>query len=469
MKYNPYINDYAASLRGFEGAHPEAPIEDCQASLEVIHANQELFRGITGMAAVTTQPVAGAQGELVGLKMFLAYFRDKGDRRDVLLIPQSAHGTNPATAACVGFLPKPATATSGGICLVSALPSGEMDITVLRSMIRRFDRRIAGMMITNPNTSGIFETRFKQVADMIHQVGGLIYMDGANMNAIAGRVNLAKMGVDAVHNNTHKTWSIPHGGGGPGDAFVGVSESLRNYLPGHQVIQQNGKFSLYKPSQSIGSVHRHFGNVAHKVRSYTYLCALGKEGVRRMSGMAVLSSRYVETHIKKMFPLLPRSAGGSLRLHEFIITIEDALFQKIIDTGIPKGQVIPRIGKLFLDFGFHAPTVSFPEPFGMTIEPTESYTKAELDRFISALQAMKTLITHHPRVLHTTPHFTPIGRIDEVTANKNLCLTEPLNTLPEVFENRLSLEKIAQMDIPDLVEKILDAHHQHVEELNPKV
>lgn len=459
MKYNPYINDYAASLAGFALSHPEQSLTICQGSLEIIYKNQEYFKAITGLPAVTTQPVAGAQGELVGLKLFQDYHQANGQNRDIILIPHSAHGTNPATAAVAGFLSQKKD-KHAGIITVKANQLGEIDIEDIREKVNSHRERIAGIMVTNPNTSGIFETQFSLIADLIHSVGGLVYMDGANMNAIAGWIDLNKLGVDAVHNNTHKTWSIPHGGGGPGDAFVAVSDKLIDFLPGNQVIRQNGKYVLSTPTKSIGSVHRHFGNFAHKVRCYTYLMALGKEGVKKMSAVAVLSARYLYERLKEHYPVLPTSSQNNPRMHEFIITLSEKQMSAIENVGVPKAQIIPRVGKLFLDFGFHAPTVAFPEIHGLMIEPTESYTKAELDRFADAIIEMKRLMEEHPEVLLTVPHFTPIDRVDEVQANRNLVLSEKITNFPPVLKNRVEQSELLKMNFSVLKEKILQAHRQ---------
>ncbi|MBN8215090.1 MAG: aminomethyl-transferring glycine dehydrogenase subunit GcvPB [Spirochaetes bacterium] len=452
MKYNPYLNDYAAGLEGFQRAHPQSLPEDVQGALEVIYRTQENFKSITGLAALTTQPVAGAQGELVGIKLFQAYHRDRGDaKRNLLLIPHSAHGTNPATAAVAGFSPET------GIAVIEADASGQVDLAQLRGVVAEHGPRIAGIMCTNPNTSGIFETRFKELADIVHAAGGLVYMDGANMNAICGWADLGKMGVDAVHNNTHKTWSIPHGGGGPGDAFVAVSEKLVPFLPGMQVVREGGKFLPVRSPKSIGDFHRHQGNFAHKVRAHAYVAALGGAGVRRISALAVLSARYLQKRLEPKFPVLPSGSEASPRMHEFILTLAPELFAKIEATGVTKAQVMGRMGKLFLDFGFHAPTVSFPEVFGLMIEPTESYTKAELDRFADCVLAMHELVSAHPEVLKTVPHFTPVDRVDEVSANKNLVLSEKLAALPEVLSNRLAPTDLQKLPVEEIQKRILAA------------
>ncbi len=452
MKYNPKINDRTASLPGFTDIHPQAPIEDIQGCLYILHEIQDWFKQITGLAAVTTQPVAGAQGELVGIKMFQAYHRDRNEHRDVILIPSSAHGTNFATATMAGF-----TGKNGKIVYLNADKAGRVLNEHLDQCIEEYGNRIAGIMITNPNTSGIFETSFKQIAEKIHAIGGLVYMDGANMNAIAGWVDLGALGVDAVHNNLHKTWTIPHGGGGPGDAFVAVSKRLEPYLPGYQ-IEHDG--SLYRPvrsPKSIGSFHRHWGNFAHKVRCYTYLLRLGREGVRRMAAMAVLSARYLQTQLTENYALLPNGADDEPRMHEFILTLKKEDSGLLEAAGLRQTDTAPRIGKLFLDFGFHAPTVAWPEPLGLMIEPTESYTKAELDRFVEAVKAIIKLAKEHPDALNSAPHFTPIDRVEEVEANRDVCLSESLEKLPPINAPRISTRTLGQLSVDEIYAKVVAA------------
>jgi len=452
MKYNPMVNDWAASLPGFAEVHPQAPIEDVQGCLYVLHEIQEWFKKITGLAGVTTQPLAGAQGELVGLKLFQAYHRDRKETRDVVLIPRSAHGTNFATATMAGFAGK-----KGKIVYLEADVAGRVLNEDLDLRIDKYGERIAGIMITNPNTSGIFETSFKEIADKIHKVGGLVYMDGANMNAIAGWVDLDALGVDAVHNNLHKTWTIPHGGGGPGDAMVAVSERLLPYLPGYQIEFDGERYHPVKPEKSIGSFHRHWGNFAHKIRCYTYLLRLGREGVRRMSAMAVLSARYLQKQMEDDYATLPAGSDSEPRMHEFILTLKREDFGLLESVGLRKTDAAPRIGKLFLDFGFHAPTVAWPEPLGLMIEPTESYTKAELDRFADAVKAIIKLVKEHPHVLNSAPHFTPIDRVEEVEANRDVCLSESLERLPELNSARISTRELAQMPVEEIYAKIVEA------------
>ncbi len=452
MKYNPLLNDWAASLPGFSNTHPQAPEKDVQGPLEVLYEVQEWFKEITGLPGVTTQPVAGAQGELVGLKLFQAFHRSRKDfDRDIVFIPKSAHGTNFATAAMAGFT------NSNSIIYLQANDHGMIDMTDFQKKISLYGKRLCGVMITNPNTSGLFEESFHEIAKSVHDAGGLVYMDGANMNAIAGKINLGKLGVDAVHNNLHKTWTIPHGGGGPGDAIVAVSEKLLPFLPGLQIIKnKQGFFESVKPLATIGSFHRNWGNFSHKVRAYTYMIRLGKEGVPRMSSIAVLSARYLFQKLKKFFPTLPANSDSTPRMHEFILTLSDEDFKNLENAGIPKSKAIPQVGKLFLDFGFHAPTVAFPEIFGLMIEPTESYTKNELDRFADAVIAIKEIINECPNAVKSAPHFTPIDRVDEVFANRNLILHETLDHLPSLHINRINPSVLNDLKVSEIKQKILD-------------
>ena len=452
MKYNPMVNDWAASLQGFTDLHPQAPIEDSQGCLMALHEIPEWFKGITGLPGVTTQPLAGAQGELVGLKLFQAYHRAKGETRDIILIPSSAHGTNFATATMAGFGGK-----QGKIVYLEADAEGRVLNEDLDRRIEEYGTRIAGVMITNPNTSGIFETSFKQIAEKIHALDGLVYMDGANMNAIAGWIDLGALGVDAVHNNLHKTWTIPHGGGGPGDAMVAVSAKLIPYLPGYLIEYDGDSYTPVKPEKSIGSFHRHWGNFAHKVRCYTYLLRLGREGVRRMSAMAVLSARYLHEQLRDDYASLPTGSDAEPRMHEFILTLKTEDFALLESVGLRKADAAPRIGKLFLDFGFHAPTVAWPEALGLMIEPTESYTKAELDRFADAVKAILRLIKEYPQALHSAPHFTPIDRVEEVEANRDVCLSESLESLPVLNVARIHSSELAKMPVDEIFNKIVSA------------
>jgi len=463
MKYNPYINDWAAGLPGFSELHPQAPIEDAQGSLELLYEIQEMFKAITGLPGLTTEPVAGAQGELVGLKLFQAYHQDRGNAqtKNIILIPRSAHGTNPATATMAGYVTKKVDGVQQGIITIDADEKGQINFSQLQEVVKEYGERISGIMVTNPNTSGIFESQFKEMADLIHSVDGLVYMDGANMNAIASWVDLNAMGVDAVHNNLHKTWSIPHGGGGPGDAIVAVSDKLLDYLPGIQVVKKDNQYDIVTPSKSIGKFHRHFGNFGHKVRCYTYLKALGSEGVKMMSGVAVLSAVYLFNKLKDVYPTLPAQTDEVPRMHEFILTIKDETFTRIAEGGTAKNQAIAKIGKLFLDFGMHAPTVAFPEVFGLMVEPTESFSKDELDRFVEITKAIHNIIHETPEVLTTVPHFTPVDKVDEVAANKNIIISDKITELPEIIKCRVSPEILDKMNVHEISQKIIEAHRNY--------
>jgi glycine dehydrogenase len=452
MKYNPLLNDWAAGLDGFSQVHPQAPEEDVQGPLQILFEIQEWFKSITGLAGVTTQPVAGAQGELVGLKLFQAYHKSRNDeQRNIVLIPSSAHGTNFATAATAGY--------GNGIVYLKANDHGTIDLDDLEAKLDQHGKNLCGIMITNPNTSGIFEENFAKIAKDVHGAGGLVYMDGANMNAIAGIVDLGKLGVDAVHNNLHKTWTIPHGGGGPGDAIVAVSDRLVEFLPGKQIYKEaDGTYRSSTPARSIGRFHRNWGNFGHKVRAYSYLIRLGREGVPRMSSIAVLSARYLFEVLRSRYPTLPAGAGKIERMHEFILTLSEKDFSSLEEVGVSKSQAIPQVGKLFLDFGFHAPTVAFPEVFGLMIEPTESYTKKELDRFAEAVLAIKDLIEEYPEVVTGAPHFTPIDRVDEVSANRNLCLAEKLDHLPALPSNRIQPQILLNLGVDEIKQRLFDLH-----------
>ena len=459
MKYNPYINDWAANLESFRKSHPDLPEIYTQGSLEILYEIQERFKKITGLPAVTTQPVAGAQGELVGLKMFQAYHQDKNNHdKNIILIPASAHGTNPATATMAGYETKIENGNKIGVRILQSNKNGKIDLEYFKNIISSEGKYIAGIMITNPNTLGIFEDDFKVISDLIHSVDALVYMDGANMNAIAGIVDLNKLGVDAVHNNLHKTWTIPHGGGGPGDAIVAVSEKLIPYLPGKQIGQNEEKFYTYKSDKSVGEFHRHYGNFAHKVRAYTYLKALGDEGIKAMSSVAVLNARYLLKKLSATTPIIPSLSQNIERLHEFIITISEDTFKKLEEKNIPRSLVISKLGKLFLDFGLHSPTVSFPEIFGLMIEPTESFSKNELDRFYEVIIAIYQLTLKYPEVLMTAPHFTPIRKVNEVYANKNLKLSEEISSLPKLPKDLIQASELRKKDIKSIIDLIIEKH-----------
>ncbi len=440
MKYNPPICDELAALPGFESSHPLAPECCVQGSLEILWRFSEAVKKITGLDAVACQPAAGAQGELCAIKMFQAWHRDNSaGPRDAILIPSTAHGTNFATAKAAGF-------SDENIIHVGAGPDGLLSLADLREKLEKYGPRVAAIMVTNPNTSGIFERDFGEIARMVHAAGGLVFMDGANFNAIAGRVNLRKMGVDAVHNNLHKTWAVSHGGGGPGDAFVAVRDFLADYIPSYIVEKRPGGFRLARPEKSIGSLHALFGNFANKIRALAYIEKLGTDGVRDMSATAVLASRYLFSALSKSWDALP-AGSGEPRMHEFILTLSEEDFKSLESAGVPRQLAVSRVGKMFLDYGFHAPTVSFPETYGLMIEPTESYSKAELDRFRDAVISIKRLIRNSPLSAAKSPRFTPVGKIDEAAASRKPVLSEPLKSLPKIHPNRKSPGELAGLSI----------------------
>ena len=455
MKYNPEINEWAAALPGFQSIHPQATASAAQGCLEVLWEIQEWFRKITGLAGLTTQPVAGAQGELTGIKLFQAYHEDHDQsHRDIVFIPSTSHGTNFATTVMAGYSAGRRGRKDAGVVALKTDALGGIDLEDFEAKLAIYGERLVGIMITNPNTCGVFESNFRTIADRVHEVGGLVYMDGANMNAIAGWIDLAALGVDAVHNNIHKTWSIPHGGGGPGDGFVAVSERLLDYLPGYQIEKDGQQFKAVKPSKSIGSFHRHWGNFNHKIRCLTYLKALGKEGVPRMSAIAVLSARYLFSQLLEHFDEIPAGSAVTPRMHEFVLSFRQEFWKLAEEAGVAKTAVMPGFGKLFLDFGYHAPTVAFPEPYGVMIEPTESYSKTELDRFCEVAVKILEVIRNRPEVLKEAPYFTPIDRVDEVLANRSPVLSDSISALPIIHENRIAPLKLLRMNPGEIVNLI---------------
>lgn len=279
-------------------------------------------------------------------------------------------------------------------------------------------------------------------------------MDGANLNAIVGRVNLGAMGVDAVHSNLHKTFTIPHGGGGPGDGVVAVSNILADFLPGLQIERDGRLFRPVRPVHSIGTLHRHWGNFAHKVRCYAYLLRLGRAGVPRVSGTAVLAARYLQARLQDHFPALPQGSETSPRMHEFILTLSEAQFESLSGVGLSRAQAIPAVGKMFLDFGYHAPTVAFPEPLGLMFEPTESHTLAELDRLVEATIAIGQLVLSHPEIVRDGPHFCPLSRFDEVAANRSPVFAADPAHLPALPPVGYSSGRLVAMPVDEIVRRL---------------
>lgn len=396
MKYNPKRHERLAGLSGIVDLHPNQPDENAQGILELLYTMQEMLAEIAGLPAVSLQPAAGAQGEFTALLVASAWFRDKGEKRTKVLFPNSAHGTNPASAALAGFECVQLTST----------PRGFVDLEELRTHL---DESTAVFMLTNPNTLGMFEREIPRIAELVHNAGGLVYIDGANMNAIAGIARPGDFGGDMMHYNVHKTFTGPHGAGGPGAGPIAVREDLADYLPGPVVEYDAGakegecRYRLVTPAKSIGRVRSFFGNVGILVRGYCYLRTLGAAGVRAMSENAVLNANYLLAQLKDVLPV----PQGDRCMHEFVAsarTLKDA-----------RGISAMDIAKRLLDFGFHAPTVYFPLVVAeaMMIEPTETESRETLDAFA---ETIRKIVSEDSDYLHLAPHNTPVSRPDEVRA-----------------------------------------------------
>ncbi len=397
MKYNPKVNDYLASLPGFAGLHPLAGDEYSQGALQVMYDLAAMLAEITGFAGATLQPVAGAQCELMGLLLMRAALKKRGDVRKTILIPASAHGTNPASVILAGYEVKQVRATAAGI-----LSADDIAAAV--------DADTAGIMITNPSTLGLFESEIAQIADIVHQAGGLLYMDGANLNALLGHAKPGEMGYDVLHFNLHKTFSTPHGGGGPGAGALAMTEELMQFLPVPVVSKTGDRYFLdYERPESIGRMHSFYGNFANSVRAYTYIRHLGARGLRRVSENAVLNANYLMEHLKAFFDL----PYDRICMHEFVLSA---------DRQKKRGAKAGDIAKRLLDFNMHAPTIYFPLIVheALMIEPTETESKETLDRFIDILRQIDREIDDNLELVTEAPHTTPVRRLDEAGATKRL-------------------------------------------------
>jgi glycine dehydrogenase subunit 2 len=398
MKYNSKRNERVAAMPGFAHLHPYQPEGSLQGMLEVLFEVQRYLAEISGLDAVSLQPAAGAHGELTALMVAAAYFRDRNQRRNKVLIPDSAHGTNPASAAMAGF----------DSVTVKSTPAGAVDLDDFRS---KLDDRVAVFMITNPNTLGMFERQMRAIAELVHGVGGLIYLDGANMNAILGIARPGDFGADMMHFNPHKTFSGPHGGGGPGAGPIAVRQRLEPFLPSPIVVRREGRFALdFDRPKSIGRVRSFFGNVGVLLRAYCYIRTHGPDGLKQVAENAVLNANYLLSRVKHILPV----PQGDRCMHEFVATASRLKAEK--------GISAMDIGKRLLDYGYHAPTVYFPLTVreALMIEPTETESKETLDAFAETLFR----ITEEPAdLLHEAPHTTPISRPDEVQAARQAMLT----------------------------------------------
>lgn len=405
MKYNPRACNTLASLPGFTSRHPLAPEAYSQGFLSCLYELQEMLKAVTGMEEVSLQPMAGAQGEFVGVAMIRAYHEAQGDsQRNTILVPDAAHGTNPASAVMCGYQ-------------VKELPTGadgDIDLEQLRPLL---GPHIAGIMLTNPSTLGVFERNIMQVAKMVHECGGLLYYDGANLNAILGKVRPFDMGFDVVHINLHKTFSTPHGGGGPGAGPVGVSQRLKPFLP-VPIVGKNEQGYFWRGRDhfpnSIGRMAAFMGNAGILLRAYIYARILGREGMKRVSDFSTLNANYL---LKRMMEKDFTAAFPQRRAtHEFILSLKKQA--KELDCNAMD------FAKRLLDYGYHAPTTYFPLliPECLLIEPTETETKEEIDGFIAAMAAILEEAQRNPEQLKTAPHTLPIRRLDDVKAARDLDL-----------------------------------------------
>ena len=392
MKYNPRVNEFVARLDGLAGAHPMQPGEVAQGCLRILHDLQKSLLAITGMDAATLQPAAGAQGELTGLLMIRAYLASKGNPRKRVLIPDSAHGTNPASVVIAGY----------EVQNVKSNRLGEIDTDHLREFVTE---DVAALMVTNPNTLGVFEERIAEIAAILHERGALLYMDGANMNALAGVARPGDFGVDVMHLNLHKTFSTPHGGGGPGAGPVLAKKILEPFLPVPVLVQKDGRFALdSNRPQSVGRVRAYCGNFGVLLRALSYILAYGP-GVRQATEDAVLNANYIRKNLEEYFDL-PYDAPS---MHEVVFS--DARQKR-------NGVNTMDMAKRLIDYGFHPYTTAFPliVPGAMMIEPTESESRVECDNFIDAMRSIAQEAESNPELVKTAPHNTRVGRLDEVAA-----------------------------------------------------
>jgi glycine dehydrogenase subunit 2 len=410
MKYNPKMNDELAILPGFSDLHPYQAEEEVQGILRLMHELEGALLQVTGMHRATLQPAAGAQGELAGILMIRAYHREhsKG-RRDTIIVPDSAHGTNLATAAMAGYR----------VVEIPSSPRGLIDLAVLKANL---SERTAALMLTNPNTLGLFEEEILDVSRLAHEAGALCYYDGANLNAILGRARPGDMGMDVVHMNLHKTFSTPHGGGGPGAGPVAVSKALEPYLPVPLVSRPGaGETPAYRLDydrpHSIGRLKGFYGNVGVLVRAYAYLLRMGADGLRQVSEDAVLNANYLRARLRGRYQV----AYDGLCMHEFVLSAA---------AQAERGVTARDIAKRILDFGMHPPTIYFPliVPQALMVEPTETEDLSTLDAFVEIMERIDREIDEDPDMLRRAPHTTPVRRPDEAGAARNPVLRwRPVN------------------------------------------
>ena len=397
MKYNPRINEEMANLEGFAAAHPLQPEHTVQGSLEVIQTLEKYLCEITGMDRLTLQPAAGAHGEFTGLLLMKAYHHARGDqKRTKIIVPDSAHGTNPASASMCGFK----------IVNVESGPDGCVDLEKLAAVC---DDEVAGLMLTNPNTVGLFDKNITAITNMVHECGGLCYYDGANLNAVMGQARPGDMGFDVVHLNLHKTFSTPHGGGGPGSGPVGCKAILAEYLPNILVDGEAGNLHMVKPEHSVGELKSFYGNFLVDVRALAYIATLGAEGIKEASANAVLNANYMRVALKDLYNM----AYDETCMHEFVMDL--SALKK--ETGVSALD----IAKGLLDNHIHPPTMYFPLIVheALMVEPTETESRETLDHAIAVFRELYELAQSNADALHAAPVTTPIGRLDEVVAARH--------------------------------------------------
>ena len=398
MKYNPKTNERQAALPGFAAAHPMLPTELTQGALRMIYDLEQFLVEVTGMEAASLQPAAGAHGELTGMLLFYAYHQHRGRPRTKIIIPDTAHGTNPASVTLCGFTPVPVKSNAQGVLAAE-------DIAAV------MDEDTAGVMVTNPNTLGLFEENIREIADLVHDRGGLIYCDGANMNAIMGIVDMGRTGVDVLHLNLHKTFSTPHGGGGPGAGPVCVSKKLAPFLPVPRVVKEGDQYTFSDDFPlSVGKVHGFYGNFGVLIKAYSYVLTMG-DALKRVSQLAVLNANYIKEQLKDTYHL-PYDRPC---MHECVFTDKHQQVHKIMTVDV---------AKRLMDYGFHPPTVYFPLVVNgsIMIEPTETECKEDLDRFIAAMKAIAKEAEENPDLLHEAPTCAKVTRLDETAAARNPCL-----------------------------------------------
>ncbi len=391
MKYNPKVNEAAAAMPKFAATHPLQPQKTVQGNLQLMYELQEQLKEIAGFAGVSLQPAAGAHGEFAGVLTMRAYHVSRGDtNRTKMLIPDSAHGTNPASSAMSGFT-------------VQEIPSDDRGNVDLEALKAACDDTVVGLMLTNPNTLGLFDENLEAIVKTIHDCGGLMYGDGANLNALMGIARPGDLGFDVMHFNLHKTFSTPHGGGGPGSGPIGVSERLKPFLPGPIVEKEGDTYKLVTPEQTIGPMKSFWGNFGMFVRTYAYIRMMGAEGLRAASENAVLNANYMRVKLQDTYPV----PYNRVCMHEFVA-----------EGNIASGIHTMDVAKRLIDYGYHPPTVYFPLIVheALMIEPTETESKETLDAFIEALQKIAEEAKTDPELLHSAPHTTELARLDEVTA-----------------------------------------------------